>query len=234
MEFYFLDESGDQGADGSKHIVLTLLKIRELKKAVKIIRNAKRSLLLKSKGAKWLNQHGGEIKFYGFPDENLLLKILKEIAALKPEIIYVVAEKGGLPFRTEQKILPLMFESLNKTNSEMPKKIIADLDFVGKNSIFFALSKTIKEYSTQINTKEQEVFVEAIKIKMTERKKIQERGIPVVEITHKSSRINEGLQIVDLVSGSIYQKYEHNKEKYLHCLETEGAKISHYRTKREK
>jgi penicillin-binding protein-related factor A (putative recombinase) len=79
MEFYFLDESGDQGARGSKYLILTLVKLRSIKKALKIIKEARQHLTLKTKKRKWLEQHGGEIKFSTFPDKEYLHKIMKRL-----------------------------------------------------------------------------------------------------------------------------------------------------------
>ena len=151
MEFYFLDESGDQGARGSKYLILTLVKLKSAKKAVKIIQEASNRLTLDTRGRKWLEQHGGEIKFTTFPDKNYLAKMMKQIGELKPEITYAVADKGGLPFETEHKILPLLFEAFS---GETPvKKIIADLGFVGKKAAFFAMAKRSTQYVDKVGKK---------------------------------------------------------------------------------
>ncbi|MCG2717338.1 MAG: hypothetical protein L6408_00685, partial [Nanoarchaeota archaeon] len=80
MEFAYLDESGDSGANGSNKIVMCLVCTKEKKKLNKIIRKTKQRLLEKNKTTKWLNRLGGEIKFYSFPDKGLLVKTLKEIS----------------------------------------------------------------------------------------------------------------------------------------------------------
>ncbi len=49
MEFAFLDESGDNGKNGSKYLVLTLLCTNKRKQLVKIIRETKRQLLRNNK-----------------------------------------------------------------------------------------------------------------------------------------------------------------------------------------
>ncbi|MCD6575739.1 MAG: DUF3800 domain-containing protein, partial [Nanoarchaeota archaeon] len=111
MEFVFIDESGDNGSKGSKHLVVTTMCIKSKKKIAKIIRNTKKRLLSKNKFARWLNKNGGEIKYSNFPDESLLKRTLSKLAEEDITIHYIVFKKNNLPITLEMKknILALLF-----------------------------------------------------------------------------------------------------------------------------
>ena len=67
FESAYIDESGDDGAKGSKYFVISLWCTSERKEISKIVRSTKQRLLAKNKTARWLNKKGGEIKYSGFP-----------------------------------------------------------------------------------------------------------------------------------------------------------------------
>lgn len=227
MEFYFLDESGDQGAKGSKHLILTLVKLNSAKKAAKIIRDARQHLNQKTIKKRWLEQHGGEIKFSTFPDKEYLFKMMGWIGKLKPEIIYVVADKKGLPFETRQKILPILFEVALGEGSV--KRIIADLDFVGRNSEYFALTKSSVRYTDRAGKRTQRVDISLTNIKRSDISSVPTE-IPIIEIKHQNSRMCDELQLVDLISGAIFCNFEHSEERYIKSLKEAGAVIRKIRS----
>ncbi len=74
---------------------MCLVCTRQKKKLNKIIRKAKQRLLNKRKCAKWLAQHGGELKFSSFPDKNILKDTLKEIVSINLNIYYIAMKKQG-------------------------------------------------------------------------------------------------------------------------------------------
>jgi len=91
----YIDESGDPGKSGSNCLVLTYVSLDERKKVSKIIKRTKIALQRTKKGQIWLNRNGGEIKFNSFPDQNILLKTLEELAKLKLEIMFRAFKKDG-------------------------------------------------------------------------------------------------------------------------------------------
>ena len=135
MEFAFLDESGDLGAKGSKKLVLCLICTRQSKKLSKIISKTKQSLLNKSRTTKWLNKMGGEIKFYSFPDEDILIRALKKISNLDIDISYICFNKNNkkLDKKSKEDILIYLFKHiLEKSDNEIPEKIVSDRNFLGE------------------------------------------------------------------------------------------------------
>ena len=102
MEFAYLDESGDLGSQGSKHLILTLMCTRKKKEISKIIREAKKRLLDHNKTARWLSRRG-EIKFYSFPDKDLLKRTLKKLADVEMNIYFVIFEKDGTTINVDVK-----------------------------------------------------------------------------------------------------------------------------------
>src|SRR3989338_5645528 len=111
MEFAYLDESGDPGPAGSKTLVLTLMCTARKKEVAHIIREAKQRLLDHNKTARWLNRKG-EIKFYSFPDKDLLKRTLKKLAGIKIKVYFMVFKKDGIQVSNEikTKILGHLFD----------------------------------------------------------------------------------------------------------------------------
>jgi len=138
MEFAFLDESGDPGAKGTNHLVLCLVCTRRKKDLVKVIVNAKKRMLDKNKTRKWLNSHGGEIKFHSFPDHNILRTMLRHISNVDMWVYYVSFNKKGKPVLKEHKklILTQLFKhTVDKSDKQFPSKIIADMNFFNNRKV---------------------------------------------------------------------------------------------------
>lgn len=227
MESAYLDESGDLGKD-SKYLVLTLMFTKKVKQITKIIRKTKQKLLKKNKSAKWLNQHGGEIKFYGFPEKNILNKLLIDLSNLNIFVYFLCFEKGGL--KVNQSIKPsilgqLFMHSFQNSDKFLPKKVIADLNFFNKDKKnYFILQKYEKKpvnlKNEQKNYKKCHCFdVSFSKIEEIEYYKIKDKkGVYPIMIEHKNSRQSEALQAIDIISGCIFSKYERNIKDYYDLL----------------
>ena len=111
----YIDESGDCGANGSSCLVLTYICLDERKKVSKIIKKTKEALQLTKTGKRWLNKHGGEIKFNSFPDKHLLLKTLEELSKLNFDIMFRAFKKDGKNIHSSEKdrlLHDLLVESL--------------------------------------------------------------------------------------------------------------------------
>jgi len=213
MKFAFLDESGDPGVKGSNNLVLTLMCTSQKKKINKIVRITKQRLLQKSKTAKWLSRHGGEIKFYGFPDKHLLRKTLTKLAQLDLKIYSMAFKKDGIP--VDQKIKPNIVSDLFRIVFDDPKKekfqkIIADLDFFNneKTNRFLLLECSSKRI--EFSHIDESTF-NTIKNKADKF---------ILEIEHRNSRITEELQALDLISGAIFLNEEHDNSEYFNIIKT--------------
>lgn len=234
MESAYLDESGDLGSKGSRNLVLTLMCTRKKKEISKIIRDAKKRLLNHNKSARWLNRLG-EIKFYSFPDKDLLKRTIKKLADVELAIYYMVSEKDGIKIGNDvkQTILAQLFDHIIKQPNKQIGKITADLNFFNREKVNrFALRNYAVKPITLKNDKGVEIDTESREItfsKLSDEEYMKLRGDPtntVIEIEHSNSRLSEELQALDLISGSIFAFFENKNREYLTLLETGKAKIT--------
>jgi hypothetical protein len=220
MDFAFLDESGDPGAKGTNHLVLCLVCTRRKKDLVEVIINAKKRMLDKNKTRKWLNSHGGEIKFHTFPDRNQLVTMLRHLSNIEMCVYYVSFDKQKKPVGKEHKKLiltQLLKYSIDESKNQFPAKIIADMNFFNDRKVnrFVQIDflKTEKEkkldpihyYFEQIDEEEYQLIKDDSLFKF-------------ISIEHLNSKVSEELQAVDLIAGCIFQKLEHGNEEYYDIL----------------
>ncbi len=235
MEFAYLDESGDLGEKGSKHLVLCLMITRKKQEIIRIIREAKKRLLEKNKTARWLNRHGGEIKFYGFPNKVLLRRVLKNLSELEVHIYYIDIEKHGkIEQRLKQSILNLLFSHvIEVSNKEIPEKIIADLDFFDKSKELFFILQKYSSYPAKVKGEngqeregvKKEIMFGAITKETYEKLKQDGKEHIAAKVVHQSSKLNEELQALDLICGSIFDLVEHNNDGYYEILRRGKIKL---------
>ncbi len=222
----YIDESGDSGK-GSKCLVLTYICLDESKKANKIIRKAKELLRRSKNGQRWLNRLGGEVKFYGFPDNKILLKTLEELAKLNFPIQYVTIYKDGSKINPALKI-QILYELIGPIfdyNKEMPHKIIADKDYFDNKKVAYLVVQDyeetnfggVKGHTCKIYAADESIIKDSDKINM------------LISIRHENSKNNIGLQIADLISGAIFQEMEKNDKEYLDPLRKHNKNL-HGRT----
>ena len=234
MEFAYLDESGDLGSKGSKHLVLTLMCTRKKKEVSKIIRDAKKRLLDHNKSAKWFNRKG-EIKFYSFPDDVLLKRTLKKLSNIDINVYFMVFPKNGVKVDDSIKriILAHLFHHImGVSNKKIIEKVIADLSFFNKKKLnrFILRNYSIKPVEL-INKDGEQVKVEEGKITFSgltdeEYEKVKkDLSNIIIEIEHRNSRLREELQAVDLISGCIFAHCENKNSEYIDILKTGKLKI---------
>jgi len=216
MEFAFLDESGNRGLKGTKYLVTALMCTSKSKEIVKIIVEAKHSLLRKNKTRKWLNRNGGEIKFYGFPDDVLLRKILKDLSKLDIKIYSLVFEKDiDVDNGSKIFLLSQLFEHIFKlSGGKIPQKILADSAFYGKEKVYRFLldeyttwSESVKEPDGNVKNDER-TKVRFSMIKEEDYQKAKNEGKTVLTMEQYNSKNCEELQALDLISGTIFHMFE--------------------------
>jgi hypothetical protein len=226
MEFAFLDESGDPGAKGTNHLVLCLVCTRRKKALVEVIINAKKRMLDKNKTRRWLNSHGGEIKFHTFPDHSLLLTMLRHLSTIEMCVYYVSFNKQKKPVGKEYKKLiltQLLKHSKEKSENQFPSKITADMNFFNDRKVnrfvqidFLKMEKEkkldpIHYYFEEINEEKYQVIKDDPLFKF-------------ISIEHLNSKVSEELQAIDLIAGCIFQKLEHGNAEYYDILFHEKSK----------
>lgn len=208
----YLDESGDLGKDGSKCLVLTYLNLDEGKKVNKILRKTKELLRKTKKGERWLNRTGGELKFYGFPDQRILVKTIEELAKLQFPIQFIAVYKDGISINPEVKV-QILYDLLGQVFNleELPHKIVADKDYFNNKKVAYLVVQDYEEtpyegnvrgYSCKFYVAEEEVIKGKDNINM------------LIPIKHENSKNSLGLQVADLVSGAIFQEMENGKKEY--------------------
>lgn len=211
----YIDESGDSGT-GSKCLVLTYICLDESKKASKIIKKAKELLRRSKDGQRWLNRLGGEVKFYGFPDQRVLLKTIEELGKLKFPIQYVTIHKEGIKIDPALKVQILydLIGPISDYNKEMPHKIIADKDYFDNKKVAYLVVQDyeetndgkVKGHTCKIYAADESITQKADNVNM------------LISIKHENSKGNIGLQIADLISGAIFHEMEHSNKEYSDLL----------------
>ena len=215
----YIDESGDCGIKGSSCLVLTYICLDERKKIYKIMKKMKEALGRTKKGQLWLNRKGGEIKFNSFPDKNILFKTLEELAKLKFEIMFRAFKKDKKDIHSSEKdrlLYDLLIESLVNRNL-LPKNIIADKDyFKNKKIVCLAVRDYVEEF--YLDGKGSELSFRLDLIDEDEYKKESENFDFHIFIKHENSKSNIGLQVVDIISGAIFQEIEHQDKTYTNLI----------------
>jgi len=212
----YLDESGDEGKKGSKWFVMAYICTKEGKKIAKILKKTKEQLRRTKKGERWLNRLGGEIKFVGFPDERLRLKLLENLSKIGFEARFIAIQKDGKNIPEPEKfqiLLNLLAESFSNHQC-MPSKIIADKDYFRNKKICSLAVKNYEEEAYGDREKKKvsyEVFV-------LEEDKEKENYNLKIKIRHENSKEHPELQAVDLISGSLFQEFENNDKTYTDIL----------------
>ena len=221
----YLDESGENGKNVSRYLVLTYICTKDNKEISKILKKAKDQLRRTKKGAKWLEKRGGEIKFYGFPDVSLLRKILNNLSKLDIGVKYIAIKKNGKNFNPSEKvnILPELIASSMTNDEDIPHKIIADKDYFDNKKVAYFLLRNYKEEIMNGSKKDG-----VLKVKMKyelhligkyDLENFKDSEL-VVSINHENSRKNLGLQAVDLISGAIFCNFERDNSEYLDLLKS--------------
>ena len=214
----YIDESGDTGKrnGGSKCLVLTYICLNEMKKVNKIIKKTKEQLRRTKKGERWLNRAGGEIKFYGCPDKRILIKTLEELAKLKFPIHFIAIYKNGSPINPIVK-MQILYDLIAQTFdfNTIPHKIIADKDYFDNKKVAYLVIQDYEEinegdnangYKCKIYIADFNVINDSDKLNM------------LISIKHENSKNDVGLQVVDLISGAIFQEMENNDKDYTEVI----------------
>ncbi|MFH1752475.1 MAG: DUF3800 domain-containing protein [archaeon] len=130
----YLDESGDLGAKGSKHLVMAMLITEDIDLLDSLIKSIILKLSGSRKGKAYLKLTGGEIKFRNFPDKNLLMTSLSTISNSNSFIFSVFIDKSKINGVISQGKKELIFRSL--VGFAVNKYIVKNID-----SLFHSFEK---------------------------------------------------------------------------------------------
>ena len=178
-------------------------------------------MLDKNKTRKWLNSHGGEIKFHSFPDHSLLLTLLRHLSNIEMNVYYVSFKKQEKAVTKEHKKLiltQLLKHSKDEPQNQFPSTIVADMNFFNNRKVnrFIQIDferenekkkkiNPIHYYFAEIDEEEYQLIKNDISFKF-------------VSIEHLNSKVSEELQAINLIAGSIFQKLEHKNNEYYNIL----------------
>ena len=211
----YLDESGDDGKRGSKWFIMAYICTKDGKKISKILEKVKEQLRRIKKGKRWLNRLGGEIKFAGFPEERLRLKLLGDLSKVGFETRFIAIKKDGknIPESEKAQILFNLLSDSFVNHQSMPSKIIADKDYFQNKKICFLAVKNYEEevYEEEMGSMSYGVF-------LLEDDKEKENCNLTIKIKHENSKHHSELQAVDLISGALFQEFENGNKMYTDIL----------------
>jgi hypothetical protein len=194
MVYLYIDESGDLGFNekGSKYFVLSCVKIEDEntnKHFNRIPKKIRQTTLTK----KW-KKHS-ELKF---SNSSVLIRqrFLNRVAKLDLEIFVIIIEKKYTKKQLQEN-LPILYNYLIKVLMEQP---IESLKKPNKLEVY--LDKCMSQ--GQRENFEQYVKTEFLSVF---------KSIPRLNIKHKNSHENGGLQVTDFVCGAFGYKYNTAKLK---------------------
>ncbi|MFH1520200.1 MAG: DUF3800 domain-containing protein [Candidatus Micrarchaeota archaeon] len=192
--YIYIDESGDLGGRGSKHLILAAIVVEDYKALDRIIKNMRRNKFKKElKGAH-------EIKANNSSD-SVIKHILEKINELKnARVFYMVLEKKKL-------FSVYLREDKNKLYNFIAGKLAKNLPMdKGSISIRIDKSKGRQMLREDFNS----YFMKNLK-----------RTDSRITIEHSYSHAWAGLQFADILAWSCFQKFEHSNSSYIDIIRIE-------------
>lgn len=192
----YIDESGDCGEKGSKHLILSALVIENPASLDRIIKNMRRNKYYKEL------KKAQEIKANKSSKDLVRHMLLKLNGVEKAKIFYIVLEK--------KKIL----SNYLKNDSHKLYNYVAGK--LAQNIILHVFDVEIRIGRSKGKQLLQEDFNQYFLMKLNEISSIRR-----VTINHSCSYSWSGLQFADILSWSCFQKFEHNNSEYIDLITLE-------------
>ena len=198
MSYIYIDESGDLGnkENSSKYFVIAAIEVKDSKKLDRIINKIRRD-------SKKYIKTSNEIKGAKLPI-NLKKKILKRINNLENNVFVIVFNKDNRYKLRQNYNNNLLYDELSSELSKIMKITSPTFIFVDK-------SKNKKEDMIVYNRKFKKNLINLKKYP--------------IDIKHVNSIHYKGLQIVDLIAWSVFQKYEHENDEFIKLLDDISIKL---------
>ncbi|MBL7147871.1 MAG: DUF3800 domain-containing protein [Nanoarchaeota archaeon] len=220
MIFGFLDESGSNYLKASKCLIAVLIIVKDIYQ-IDITLTKKKRLYKDIK--KVFEESKGEFKFNIFMKhikksavKNYLLRILKKISKLDVEIYVNVVNKLLYKYATQKAKNNLVLDYCSQNFSHVYDnqiKIFADKEFY-KPAFDILYLGLEKEKLQRIGITDN---INKVKNLLKEYK--------IIEIQHMDSKQSKGLQLADLICGSIFQYYEKNNGAYFNIIKNKIKRI---------
>ncbi len=221
MEFAYLDESGDPGAEGTMNMVLCLMVTSKNKELSQVIKWCRERLLQSKKGQKWLNTTNGAVKYHNFPDKSLLRQLVSKISKLEGSVYCIIFEKNRREISQEAKALIVnkLFQHIISSEGEVPVSIIADTGYFNTDKINFFL---LCEYEAM----KDELSLTVEKINESEYEAHLANGnSKCIKINHENTAGSKGLQVTDVIAGVIFHEAEHGDASFSSLLKGSILKL---------
>lgn len=190
MKYIFLDESGELGFNfkkgSTKFFTITLLVcgVKEEQELQRVIKKVRQRILKKKM------KRSPEIKWNN-SNEDIKEKVFKKLESIDFEIFTIVLDKS--------KVYDYLKGKKHKLYNYLSKLIIAECSIDGKFELIVDRSKNKRSLRDDFNN-----YV----------KENVKKECSNLSIKHEDSKSNGGLQVLDFISGAIFNKYEFNNKKY--------------------
>lgn len=217
MVYGFLDESGSSNLKTSKCLVAVLVIVNYIHQ-IDVALTKKKKLYKDIKEV--FEESKGEFKFNIFMKhikkdavKKYLIKTLKKISELDIEIFVNVVNKLLDKYATQRAKNNLIVDYCNQNFSFIYKdkfNIFADKEFY--KPAFDVLYLSLKPQTVGITDN-----INKVKERLRECK--------IVEIKHVDSKHSKGLQLADLICGSVFQYFERNNPEYYNIIKNKIRRI---------
>ncbi len=195
MKYIFLDESGELGFKenvSTRFFTITLLVcgVREEQELQRIIKKIRQRTLKKKL------KESSEIKWHN-SNEDIRIKVLNKLITISLEVLTIILDKF--------KVYEYLKDKKHKLYNYLSKLILAECSMGDSFELIVDRSKNKRSL--------REDFDRYI------RTNFKELGFNI-PIKHEDSRINGGLQVLDFISGAVFNKYEFNNTKYYDIIKS--------------
>lgn len=202
LKYLFIDESGDLGLNGSKHLVLACVETCEPEKLDRIIKNMRRHKFKKQL------KNAQEIKASKSSSELIKHTILKFNELNNIKVHLIILEKGKIYSDFLKKDKHKLY---NYISGKLANKIIIN--------DFNVIVRIDKSKGKQIL---QEDFNKYFKIKLENNSLINN-----IKIYHSWSHSWSGLQFADVLAWACFQKFEYRNNCYLDLIDLDKREKYH-------
>ena len=192
-QYIYIDESGDPGEDGSKHLIIAAVLVKNPALLDRIIKNMRRNKFKKEL------KKAREIKANSSSEE-VIVHILEQLNKIPyARVFAIVLEKRKLRSTFLQQEKHKLYNFVSGKLADEIARYGDDFEVRVDRSKNKLLQKDFNDY-----------FKKKISYK-TPRAKI--------DISHSYSEAWSGLQFADIVAWSIFQKFENSNEKYFDTID---------------